>query len=56
MLKYIIAIHKFGYIVENLQKDRIENLENELRSQTKLINIKLNDMSDKLENFKIYKM
>ena len=56
MLKYIIAIHQFGYSVENLQKDKIENLEKELESQTKLINIKLNDMSDKLENFKAYKM
>ena len=57
-----MAIHKFGYSVESLQKDKIDNLEKELESQTKLINVKLNDMrstmsctwrstmSDKLEN------
>ena len=47
-----MSIHKFGYSAESLQKDKIENLEKELESQTKLINIKLFDMSDKLENFK----
>ena len=39
-----MSIHKFGYSAESLQKDKIENLENELESQTKLINIKLNNM------------
>ena len=39
-----MSIHKFGYSAESLQKDKIENLEKELESQTKLINIKLNDM------------
>ena len=39
-----MAIHQFGYSVESLQKDKIENLEKELESQTKLNNIKLNDM------------
>ena len=39
-----MSIHKFGYSDESLQKDKIENLEKELESQTKLINIKLNDM------------
>ena len=58
-----MSIHKFGYSVESLQKDKVENLEKELESQTKLINIKLNDMQqswlgmqstfgDKLENIK----
>ena len=46
-----MSIHKFDYSAENLQKDKIENLENELESQTKLINIKLNDVSDKLETY-----
>ena len=46
-----MSIHKFGYSAESLQKDKIENLEKELESQTKLINIKLIDISDKLENF-----
>ena len=52
-----MSIHKFGYSAESLQKDKIENLEKEFESQTKLINIKLNDMqstisgiSDKLGN------
>ena len=44
-----MSIHKFRYSVDSLQKDKIENLEEELESQTKLINIKLNDISDKLE-------
>ena len=44
-----MSIHKLGYSAESLQKDNIENLERELESQTKLINLKLNDMSDKLE-------
>ena len=39
-----MSSHKFGYSAESLQKDKIENLEKELESQTKLINIKLNDM------------
>ena len=39
-----MSIHKFGYSVESLQKDKIENLEKELDSQTKLINKKPNDM------------
>ena len=39
-----MSIHKFGYSAESLQKDKIENLEKEFESQTKLINIKLNDM------------
>ena len=52
-----MSIHKFGYSAESLQKDKIENLEKEFESQTKFINIKLNDMqstisgiSDKLGN------
>ena len=40
----MMSIHKFGYSAESLQKDKIENLEKELESQTKLINIELNDM------------
>ena len=39
-----MSIHKFGYSAESLQKDKIENLEKEFESQTKLINIKLNDL------------
>ena len=39
-----MSIHKFGYSAESLQKDKIENLEKELESQSKLINIKLIDM------------
>ena len=46
-----MSIHKFGYSDESLQKDKIENLEQELESQTKLINLKLNDLSNTLENF-----
>ena len=46
-----MSIHKFGYSAENLQKDKIENLEKEFESQTKLFNIKLINISDKLENF-----
>ena len=46
-----MSIHKFGYSAESLQKDKIENLEKELESQTKLINLKLNDFSNTLENF-----
>ena len=46
-----MSIHKFGYSAESLQKDKIENLEKEFESQTKLINIKLNDVSDKLETY-----
>ena len=51
MPKQELSIHKFGYSAESLQKDKIENLEKELESQTKLITIKLIDMSDELENF-----
>ena len=43
-----MSIHKFGYSAESLQKDKIENLEKELESQTKLINIKLNDMQSSI--------
>ena len=39
-----MSIHKFGYSAESLQKDKIENLEKELESQTKLIDLKLNHM------------
>ena len=39
-----MSIHKFGYSAERLQKDKFENLEKELESQTKVVNIKLNDM------------
>ena len=39
-----MSIHKFGYSAESLQKDRIENLEKELESQTKLLNLNFNDM------------
>ena len=50
-----MPIHKFGYSAESLQKDKIENLEKEFESQTKLINIKLNDLQstfgDKLKKF-----
>ena len=53
-----MSIHTFGYSAESLQKDKIENLEKEFDSQSKLFNIKLINMqstisgiSDKLENF-----
>ena len=46
-----MSIHKFGYSAESLQKDKIEYLEKELESQTKLIKMKLNDLSNTLENF-----
>ena len=46
-----MSIHKFGYSAESLQKDKIEKLEKELESQTKLFNLKLNDLSNTLENF-----
>ena len=39
-----MSIHKFGYSAERIQKDKVENLEKEFESQTKLINLKLNDM------------
>ena len=52
-----MSIHKFGYSAESLQKDKIENLEKEFESQTKLINLKLidmqstiNGMTDNLQN------
>ena len=43
-----MSIHKFGYSAESLQKDKIENLEKELESQSKLINLKLNDMQSSI--------
>ena len=46
-----MSIHKIGYSAESLQKDKIESLEKELESQTKLINLELNDLSNNLENF-----
>ena len=46
-----MSIHKFGYSVESLRKDKIENLEKEFESHTKVNNIKLNDISDKLETY-----
>ena len=53
-----MSFHKFGYSAESLQKDKIENLEEEFHSQSRLNNIKLNDMqstikgmSDKLETY-----
>ena len=50
-----MSIHKFGYSAGSLQKDKIENLEKEFESQTKLNNIKLNDLQstfgDKLKKF-----
>ena len=46
-----MSIHRYGYSAESLQKDKIENLEKEFESQTKLFNIKLINISDKLENF-----
>ena len=46
-----MSIHKSGYSAESLQKDKIENLKKEFEPQTKLINLKLIDMSDKLEDF-----
>ena len=46
-----MSIHKFGYSAESLQKDKIENLEKEFKSQTKVFNKKLINISDKLENF-----
>ena len=39
-----MSIHKFGYSAESLQKDKSKNLEKEFESQTKLFNIKLNDI------------
>ena len=46
-----MSIHKFGYSAESLQKEKIENLEKELESQTKLINLKFIDIFDKLKMF-----
>ena len=46
-----MSIHKFGDCAESLQKDKIENFEKEFESQTEVINIKLNDVSDKLETY-----
>ena len=52
-----MSFHKFGYSAESLRKDKIENLEKEFESQTKLFNIKLidmqstiNGMTDNLQN------
>ena len=45
-----MSIHKFGYSAESLQKDKIENLKKELESQTKLINLKLNDMQSTIND------
>ena len=39
-----MTIHKFGYSAESLRKDKIDNLQRELDSQTELIIIKRNDM------------
>ena len=39
-----MSIHKFGYSAESFQKDKIENLEKEFESQTKLFNMKPIDM------------
>ena len=39
-----MSCDKIGYNVESLHKDKIENLEKELESQTKLITIKPSDM------------
>ena len=39
-----MSIHKFDYSAESLQKNKIENLKKELESQTKIIDLKLNDM------------
>ena len=44
-----MSIHKIGYSAKSLQKDKIESLEIESESQTKLINIKFIDIFDKLE-------
>ena len=46
-----MSIHKFGYSADSLQKDKIENLEKEFDSRSKVNNIKLNDVSDKLETY-----
>ena len=45
-----MSIHKFGYSAESLQKDKIENLEKEFESQTKLINIKFNDVQSTISS------
>ena len=51
-----MVYHNFGYCVESLQNDKIDNLQKELESQTKLIDTKLIDLrsgfgmrSDKFE-------
>ena len=44
-----MSIHKFGYSVDSKQKDKIEIFEKELEPKTKIIKLKLNDVSDKLE-------
>ena len=45
-----MSIHRFGYSVESLLNNKIENLENlEFESQTKIFNINLIDISDKIE-------
>ena len=48
-----MSIHKFAYMVESLQKDKIEILENELEPQSKFINIKVIDMSNELNTYMI---
>ena len=44
-----MSIHRFGFSTESLQKDKTDNRQKELESQAKLFNIKVMDMSDKLE-------
>ena len=46
-----VIVPSIGYSVQSLQKDKIENLEKELESQTKLFNLKLNKLSNNIENF-----
>ena len=46
-----MAIDKYGYSAESLQKRRMKNLKKNWNHKTNLINIKLNDLSDKLEKF-----
>ena len=44
-----MSLLKLGYSAESLRKRKIENLEKDLESQTKLVNIKFMDMSNNLE-------
>ena len=46
-----MSIHNFAYSAGSLQNDKIESLEKEMESLTRLINLKFNDMSDKLQKF-----